>query len=349
MLQSLPNDLLLLILSNLDIQSVTALSYSSQRLRALAISALPVMIQSSGLSLAVTVPNLRLSPALSPGQLFSRLARASKVEQQWKQLDGVRHYLARSQRRTMPVLRLQRFHKVVLSSSGPDLSILSFDHKGRCDSSFSQQGYCRKAGKSLGLARSDDITAMAQTGDDSPDIVVAHHSGLVHRVHLEPSKDPSRYSMRSVARFDACPGHPIHPTSRVPVQGVSTDHTGSFMASICRPRRRHSRSIIALHQLRSPWVEPTTIHLPNPLWSVAVSSETTCPWVAVGQSSQDSLLVYNLRPEGLSCPVSIGIEEQGNRKAAVPYSLVIPRTGVLSPQHLIAAGYDGNTRVYDLR
>lgn len=344
MLSELPDDVLLLCLNWLDISSITNLSHCSHQLRRLALSRLPVLMQQSGLELAVTVPSLQCEASLTPEQQFSRLYRASRVDDQWTRLDGARQILTTSPRRTMPVLRLQRHHRTLLTASASELSVHSFDHRGRCTTSLQK----RPRGTVLGQSRSDDITAVVQAGDDSPDIVVAHHSGLLHRVHLQPSKNPSGcYSMSSVARFEASPG--LTRPGHAPIGSISVDASGRTMASICRPRQRHSRSRLALHQLRSPWIPPVVVPLSAPLWSVHVCSEGASPWVAVGQSAQESLLLYHLRPDGLSKPLVIGAEEKENMRPAVPYSLLSPKSGMLSPQHLIAAGYDGNTRVYDCR
>lgn len=344
MLCDLPDDVLLVCFYWLDIQSITNLSYCNRHLRALAVSKLPTLVQQSGLQSAVTVPSLCLEPHFKPEQYFSRLQRAATVQDQWERLNGARHVLATSPRRTMPVLRLQRYHRVLLTASGPQMSAHHFDHRGRCKTSLQT----RSPGVMLGRTNRDDITAIAQAGDESPEIVVAHHSGLLHRVHLQSSKnDATGFTWRSVARFDASAGS--SQANHAPIGSISVDSSGFLVASICRPRQSHSRSILAIHQLRSPWITPTSMPLSHPLWSVHVCSEGSLPWVATGHSDRDSLLLYHLRPEGVSQPMALGSEEKENMRAAVPYALVTPKSGVLSPQHLIAAGFDGNTRVYDCR
>lgn len=345
-LLALPDDLLLLIFSKLDVSSLVALYQTNHRFQALAVSLLPSLLHHSGLHRAVTVPNLRLDANLSHEQLFGRLRRAAVVDEHWKHLDCVRHHVSRWQRRTLPVLRLHRYNKALLTASGPDLAVHRFDKRGQLLRPLPPQLKPPRAAR-LGQSATDDITAIVPVRDDSPDVMVAHLSGRLHRVTVDCSK---QVSIRSVARFQGQAG--IDPgVQHTPVQSVSVDSGGRLMASVCRPRQANMASTLAIHQLQSPWIDPAVLPLAYRPWSVCISSDTSSPWVATGQTAKDSLVLHRIRPDGISRGLVIGDRERDDMRATAPYSLITPSgsSSVLSPQHLIAGCYDGNTRIYDCR
>ncbi|GAA6063366.1 hypothetical protein JCM10212_000305 [Sporobolomyces blumeae] len=219
----------------------------------------------------------------------------------------------------------------------------------------------------------DDITALT-AGRAPGHVVVSRVSGVVQKLEVVDVGGRGRaIVLAESARYAIPRPGPTRPGSTA-VQALDSNRDLIAAASTIRlppPHPRHldldegdslARSLakraapkqhqVTLHSLSSPWSDPAVVPLKTKSWSVHLAPTSSPDWLAIGNTSTAPLSLVPLDSTG--CPITSAMTSLAHTtKSTSVYGLTSPSldcSPFLRPdQTVIAAFFDSSTRIYDLR
>ncbi|GAA5854348.1 hypothetical protein JCM3766R1_000259 [Sporobolomyces carnicolor] len=384
-LEDLPSELLLHLLSFLSLRSLLALSCTSRNFHSLVESTILPRFALNRLHYSpVTLRHLQNSWTWGKKALW-----ADRVERRWAS-NSFSAVSFGSWDRTMPAIKLWQVEPGlagVLIARGSGLEWwVALDHAGTMNrveviSMEDELGVKGGYGQARRRAKNalDDITALAE-GPRSGEIILARVSGVVQRLrvrrgrprggpgdqaivleetarYLVPRSDLARPGSTSVQALTSSPAANLLVSAsttrlRPPnLRQVEHDENDSLARALMK-RAAPKTHQVALHSIVSPWEPAEVIPLSSKPWSVQVAPGPKPPWIAIGQSGTTPVSLVHLDSTGRP-DLSTLTPLARTLKPTSVYSLTTPAidcSPFLRPdQTLIAAFFDSTTRVYDLR
>ncbi|GAA6017568.1 hypothetical protein JCM11491_005286 [Sporobolomyces phaffii] len=381
LLEDLPSELLLHLLSFLPLPSLLSLSSTCRSFHSL--------IESTVLP-DYAVHRLNYSP-VTLSHLHSSNPRrwrwgrkamwAERVGLRWRDWDFTGVGFG-AWDKCMPVLRLWSVGagiSGVLIARGTGIEWwVAIDERGTMDRvEVVVQGFDGPPGvhKKKRSAALDEITALAE-GARAGEVVVSRVSGVVQRLkvidrggsgrpivlqettrYAVPHADRARPGSTAVQALDSRSGIVVSASTtrlRPPrLRDVAPFDENDSLAHTLMKRSAPKLHQVSIHSISSPWQPPSVIPLASKPWSVQLEPSSSTPtWLAIGQSGTTPLTLSLLDSTGTPVPSS-QTSLASTAKPTSVYSMTTPSldcSPFLRPdQTLIAAFFDSTTRIYDLR
>ncbi|KIJ17755.1 hypothetical protein PAXINDRAFT_130105 [Paxillus involutus ATCC 200175] len=188
-----------------------------------------------------------------------------------------------------------------------------------------------------------DITSMVFLPDAGEDrtLSLGFEDGYVEQVYLPPQDSPHNRQRITIER---APDTALHYHDGDVVESISCSRETLLSLS--------QSGTVSLTDLCSPSLSPTRIGLGERSWTSHLCMVASTPYAVFGTTSSSPLSLHYITPDGLSPTPSIALHSLKPRSSAAVYGITCPSpSSPLGPsdQIIVSGWYDGAVRVHDLR